>query len=143
MVLSALRLQLSKLAIASFYLKGSKSLFLARLLESDIETTVHVLADHLPLDPLTPEYASAIAGAHHLSFAANTDLRQRRLDTRTFEVLWDEFEAEQTTGDEPTGLMKLTQTEYYDGSEKHLELLSGLPDVSVIVYLAFVKPSDK
>ncbi|KAH8117265.1 FAD dependent oxidoreductase [Phellopilus nigrolimitatus] len=99
-----------------------------RLLESGEHPQVHVLADHLPLDPLDPSYASTAAGAHHLSFAANQDLKQRRLDARTFQVMWDELEAEEITGAEPTGLMKLTQTEYYDGEEKHLDILAGLPD---------------
>lgn len=31
---------------------------------------VLVVADHLPSDPLSAEYASSAAGAHHLSFAA-------------------------------------------------------------------------
>ena len=104
-----------------------------RLIESGEHSQVHILAKHLPLDPLDPEYASSAAGAHHLSFAADGDLRQRRLDARTFEVMWNELEHEQLTGAEPTGLLKLTQTEYYDGEEKHLDLLAGLPDVSILV----------
>jgi len=42
---------------------------------------VHVIADHLPADPLDPMYASTIAGAHHLSFADDGDARQRRWDS--------------------------------------------------------------
>jgi D-amino-acid oxidase len=41
---------------------------------------VHILADHLPNDPLDAKYASTIAGAHHLSFADDDDLRQRTWD---------------------------------------------------------------
>ncbi|THH04724.1 hypothetical protein EW145_g5305 [Phellinidium pouzarii] len=99
-----------------------------RLLESDDRFLVHILAEHFPLDPLDPEYASSAAGAHHLSFAADQDFRQRGLDARTFEIMWDELEAEEITGGEPSGLMRLTQTEYYDGKEKHIDFVSGLPD---------------
>lgn len=41
---------------------------------------VHVVAGHLPNDPLDATYASGIAGAHHLSFADDNDFRQRRWD---------------------------------------------------------------
>lgn len=55
-----------------------------RLLESasvrSRGTPVHILADHLPNDPLDAKYASTIAGAHHLSFADDDDLRQRTWD---------------------------------------------------------------
>jgi hypothetical protein len=55
-----------------------------RLLESDSVRgrgiPVHILADHLPDDPLDAKYASTIAGAHHLSFADDDDLRQRTWD---------------------------------------------------------------
>lgn len=44
---------------------------------------VHVVADHLPADPLDPMYASTIAGAHHLSFADDGDARQRRWDSKS------------------------------------------------------------
>lgn len=100
-----------------------------RLIESGNHSRVHILADHLPLDDPKPDYASSAAGAHHLSFAADKDLRQRYLDARTFGVFWEELEREGTGDGEPTGLMKIKQTEYYDGNEKHLEFLSGLPDV--------------
>ncbi|KAI5124358.1 hypothetical protein M0805_008965 [Coniferiporia weirii] len=102
-----------------------------RLLESGDHPLVHILADRFPLDPLDPGYASSAAGAHHLSFAADQDLVQRRLDARTFEIMWAELETELGTGGEPTGLMRVTQTEYYDGDEKHLEFLAGLPDFAV------------
>ena len=58
-----------------------------RLLESPLCTQdghpVHILADHLPDDPLDAYYASTIAGAHHLSFADDADLRQRKWDRRS------------------------------------------------------------
>jgi glycine/D-amino acid oxidase-like deaminating enzyme len=44
---------------------------------------VHVLASHLPSDPLDARYASSIAGAHHLSFADDNDERQSRWDWRS------------------------------------------------------------
>lgn len=104
-----------------------------RLVESGKHPRVHILADHLPLDELDPQYASSAAGAHHLSFASDKDLRQRYLDARTFEVFWKEIEHETTKGGEQTGLMKIKQTEFYDGEERHLEFLSGLPDVCFMV----------
>lgn len=100
-----------------------------RIVETGKHPRVYILADHLPLDQLDPHYASSAAGAHHLSFAADKDLRQRYLDARTFEVFWNELEEEMLTGSEPAGLMKIKQTEFYDGNERHLEFLSGLPDV--------------
>lgn len=58
-----------------------------RLLESpevrDSKIPVHVLADHLPHDPLDARYASTIAGAHHLSFADDDDARQTKWDKRS------------------------------------------------------------
>jgi D-amino-acid oxidase len=58
-----------------------------RLLESEPVRTrripVHILASHLPNDPLDAQYASTIAGAHHLSFADDADTRQARADRRS------------------------------------------------------------
>lgn len=55
-----------------------------RLLESPLHTKlhhpIHVIAAHLPGDPLDAKYASTAAGAHHLSFADDEDERQRRWD---------------------------------------------------------------
>lgn len=53
-----------------------------RILESPASDgrEVHVVAGHLPSDALDAMYASGIAGAHHLSFADDGDLRQRRWD---------------------------------------------------------------
>lgn len=87
---------------------------------------VHIIADHFPPDPLSPYYASTAAGAHHLSFADDGDERQRRWDRRTFQVMMEELD---TLG-EQSGLMKVTQTEFYDGDEKHLSILEEHPDVS-------------
>lgn len=96
-----------------------------RLLEAG--HPVLVLADHLPSDPLDARYASTAAGAHHLSFADNGDWRQRFLDQRTFDVLWEESaNAEQGLS---RGLMRLKQTEFYDGNEKHIRFFEQLPDV--------------
>ena len=60
-----------------------------RLLESQYPNSnkeVIIIASRLPTDEnLTkdPEYASACAGAHHLSFAADDDERQARWDRRS------------------------------------------------------------
>jgi glycine/D-amino acid oxidase-like deaminating enzyme len=60
-----------------------------RLLESQSPNSnkeIHIIASRLPTDEnLTkdPEYASACAGAHHLSFAADDDERQARWDRRS------------------------------------------------------------
>lgn len=90
----------------------------------------HVVAvgAHQPGDPLTAIYASTAAGAHHLSFAADDDLRQQALDKRTFDVMWEE-EAEE--GD-ASALMKLRQVEFY-GSEgvKHVKFYESMPDFRV------------
>jgi D-amino-acid oxidase len=55
-----------------------------RLLESSLHQVdghpVHIIAAHLPNDPLDARYASTAAGAHHLSFADNLDERQRAWD---------------------------------------------------------------
>lgn len=55
-----------------------------RLLESPLckerGHPVHIIADHLPNDPLDAKYASTIAGAHHLSFADDDDARQTAWD---------------------------------------------------------------
>lgn len=53
------------------------------ILEADPIHPVHIIASRLPDDPSHPEYASACAGAHHLSFAADDDERQARWDRRS------------------------------------------------------------
>lgn len=93
-----------------------------------LQAGYHVVAvgAHQPGDPLTAIYSSTAAGAHHLSFAADDDLRQQALDKRTFDVMWEE-EAEE--GD-ASALMKLRQVEFY-GSEgvKHIKFYESMPDV--------------
>ncbi|KAF9458950.1 hypothetical protein BDZ94DRAFT_1172538 [Collybia nuda] len=90
--------------------------------------SVIAVASHLPSDPLSPYYASTAAGAHHLSFAADGDERQRRLDRRTFDVMWEEEEEE---GD-GSGLMRVTQREFYGSEgERHVQFFEGLPDFKV------------
>lgn len=60
-----------------------------RILEShspNSDKEVHIIASRLPTDQnptKDPEYASACAGAHHLSFAADDDERQARWDRRS------------------------------------------------------------
>ncbi|BGP37032.1 hypothetical protein JCM10450v2_000942 [Rhodotorula kratochvilovae] len=90
--------------------------------------SVLLLAQHLPGDPLNPEYASSAAGAHHLSFAAASDWRQRYFDIKTFDKLW--AESEDQKGGEAKGVMRLTQTELYQG-DLHLRLLEELPDFRI------------
>ncbi|WVQ92945.1 hypothetical protein IAU59_000006 [Kwoniella sp. CBS 9459] len=103
-----------------------------RLAESHVYTQskhpIHILADHLPSDPLDPYYASTIAGAHHLSFADDKDSRQRRWDSRTFQVMYDEWKKE----GEKTGLMVLKQTEFYVGTDKHLQIYEEHPDFTIV-----------
>ncbi|THH04503.1 hypothetical protein EW146_g10159 [Bondarzewia mesenterica] len=92
---------------------------------------VVAVAAHLPGDPLTPMYASTAAGAHHLSFAADDDVRQQRLDRRTFEFMWEE---EAREGD-VSALLKLTQREYYGTEgEKHIAFFESMPDVRVPIH---------
>lgn len=95
-----------------------------------LQAGYHVVAvgAHQPGDPLTAIYASTAAGAHHLSFAADDDLRQQALDKRTFDIMWEE-EAEE--GD-ASALMKLRQVEFY-GSEgvKHIKFYESMPDFRV------------
>ncbi|GAA5832364.1 hypothetical protein JCM3766R1_002396 [Sporobolomyces carnicolor] len=88
---------------------------------------VLLLAHHLPGE-LAAEYASTAAGAHHLSFAADSDWRQRYLDLRTFDRLWQE--SENAEEGEKIGVMRLKQTEYYRG-DTHLRLLEQLPNFRV------------
>jgi D-amino-acid oxidase len=97
-----------------------------RLLEAGYP--VLVVAEHLPSHPLNARYASTSAGAHHLSFADNQDWRQRFLDQRTFDVFWKESEDAEIANQR--GILRLTQTEYYTGDEKHIRFLEQLPDVS-------------
>lgn len=90
---------------------------------------VVAVASHLPGDPLSALYASTAAGAHHLSFAADDDERQQRLDRRTFDVMWKE---EEEQGDS-SGLMRLTQHEFYGSEdERHISFFETLPDVSSV-----------
>jgi glycine/D-amino acid oxidase-like deaminating enzyme len=100
-----------------------------RLLQSHYP--VLILASHLPTDPLLPTYASSAAGAHHLSFADDKDERQQMLDRRTFDVMWEEEERE----GEGSGLMRLTQVEYYgEGAETHIKFFESLPDVRLFLF---------
>ncbi|OCF35693.1 D-aspartate oxidase [Kwoniella heveanensis BCC8398] len=103
-----------------------------RILESPLyhqhHHPVHIIADHLPNDPLDPKYASTIAGAHHLSFADDDDERQRRWDRRTFQVMYDEWRAD----GEATGLMVLKQTELFVGNSRHLKIYEEHPGFTVV-----------
>ncbi|WVW79502.1 hypothetical protein I302_101471 [Kwoniella bestiolae CBS 10118] len=103
-----------------------------RLLETPLyqekHHPVHIIADHLPDDPLDPRYASTIAGAHHLSFADDGDERQRRWDRRTFKVMYDEWARE----GESTGLMRIKQTELFVGHRQHLHIYEEHPDFQVM-----------
>ncbi|KAG6826151.1 hypothetical protein H0H92_000959, partial [Tricholoma furcatifolium] len=92
------------------------------LLEAGYAVTA--IASHLPTDPLSPYYASSTAGAHHLSFAADDDPRQQRLDRRTFEVLWKEEKEE----GEGSGVMKVVQREFYVGGT-HIGFFETMPDL--------------
>jgi hypothetical protein len=97
-----------------------------RLLQAGYK--VIAVAEHFPGDPFTAIYASTAAGAHHLSFAANDDLRQQALDKRTFDVMWEE---ERTEG-EASALLKLRQVEYYaTEGETHLNFYESMPDVCI------------
>ncbi|KAK4333658.1 DAO domain-containing protein [Rhodotorula toruloides] len=89
---------------------------------------VLLFAHQLPGDPLSPDFASTAAGAHHLSFAGDDDWRQRSFDMRTFERLW--AESEDAAKGEERGVMRLTQTELYKG-DLHLRFLEGLPDFRI------------
>ncbi|KAG5651644.1 hypothetical protein H0H81_007954 [Sphagnurus paluster] len=97
-----------------------------RLLEAGLSVTA--VASHLPGDPLSAYYASSAAGAHHLSFAADDDQRQQNLDRLTFDVMWAEEEAQ----GESSGLMRITQREFYGSEgEKHISFFESLPDFTV------------
>ncbi|ORY21034.1 FAD dependent oxidoreductase [Naematelia encephala] len=102
-----------------------------KLLESPVYKLhghpVHIIADHLPNDPLDAKYASTIAGAHHLSFAGDDDTRQSQWDRETFRVMHDEWSKE----GEATGLMLLKQTEFYVGTSKHLKIYEEHPDFEI------------
>lgn len=64
-----------------------------------------------------------------MSFAADDDERQQRLDRRTFDVMWKE---EEEQGDS-SGLMRLTQHEFYGSEdERHISFFETLPDVSSV-----------
>ncbi|KAG6857067.1 hypothetical protein H0H87_010032 [Tephrocybe sp. NHM501043] len=105
-----------------------------RLLEARFSVTV--VASQLPGDPLSAYYASSSAGAHHLSFAADDDERQQALDRKTFDIMWKEEEDE----GESSGIMKLTQREYYGSEgEKHIAFFESLPDFKV--YSAADRPT--
>ncbi|KAL7423619.1 hypothetical protein Q5752_001200 [Cryptotrichosporon argae] len=103
-----------------------------RILESDLCKTgqhpVHIIADHLPDDPLDAYYASTIAGAHHLSFADDNNERERRWDRKTFQIMYDEW---RKLG-EASGLMVLKQTELYVGTKTHLKIFEEHPDFTVV-----------
>lgn len=88
---------------------------------------VLLLAHLLPGDPLDPTYASQNAGAHHLSFADASDWRQRSFDGTTFDVFWKE--SEDAAKGAAIGLLRLVQTEFYSGGEKHIRFLEQLPNV--------------
>ncbi|KAG6819785.1 hypothetical protein H0H93_008700 [Arthromyces matolae] len=105
-----------------------------RLLEAGF--SVKAVASHLPGDPLSPYYASSAAGAHHLSFAADDDIRQQNLDKRTFDIMWKEEKEEGAS----SGLMRVTQREYYGANAgKHVAFFESLPDF--VVYSPSELPS--
>ncbi|TYJ57682.1 hypothetical protein B9479_001536 [Cryptococcus floricola] len=103
-----------------------------RLLESQSyqrqPRPIHILADHLPNDPLDAKYASTIAGAHHLSFADDGDQRQRRWDMTTFKTMYEEWRQY----GEASGLMALTQNEFFVRHKNHLKIYEEHPDFVVV-----------
>ncbi|GAA5924343.1 FAD-dependent oxidoreductase [Sporobolomyces koalae] len=90
--------------------------------------SVVILAEHLPGDSHDAAYASAAAGAHHLSFAGNSDWRQRHLDLRTFDELWEQ--SRDADEGHKIGVLRLRQTEYYKG-DTHLRFLEQLPNFCI------------
>jgi D-amino-acid oxidase len=106
-----------------------------RVLESGRKAVI--LAKDLPGDPLTPTYASPCAGAHHLSFADDDDHRQRRLDKRTFDVMWKQLHTPNAgEEDEGAALLKITQIEYYDAPEQTpIKFYEEMPDFQAVVEL--------
>ena len=96
-----------------------------RLLETGYHVTV--VAKDLPGDPLHPTYASSAAGAHHLSFADDEDLRQQAWDKRTFDVMM----AEEIAEGDASAILRLRQVEYYaTEGQTHIKFFEQLPDVS-------------
>ncbi|OWZ65977.1 hypothetical protein AYX15_02650 [Cryptococcus neoformans] len=85
---------------------------------------IHIIADHLPNDPLDAKYASTIAGAHHLSFADDGDGRQRNWDLKTFQVMYEQWRQ----FGEDSGLMALKQTELFVGQKDHLKIYEEHPN---------------
>ncbi|XAO25041.1 hypothetical protein I312_103850 [Cryptococcus bacillisporus CA1280] len=85
---------------------------------------IHIIADHLPNDPLDAKYASTIAGAHHMSFADDGDERQRKWDMRTFQIMYEQW---RQLGEE-SGLMALKQTELFVGQKDHLKIYEEHPN---------------
>lgn len=61
-----------------------------RLLEAGYK--VDIVARDLPGDPLSIEYTSPWAGAHHVSVATGADMRLHEFDARTFKVMSDLIE---------------------------------------------------
>ncbi|KAL1706216.1 hypothetical protein EV121DRAFT_257539 [Schizophyllum commune] len=97
-----------------------------RLLETGYRVTV--IAKDLPGDPLHPTYASSAAGAHHLSFADDEDLRQQAWDKRTFDVMM----AEEIAEGDASAILRLRQVEYYaTEGQTHIKFFEQLPDFRV------------
>ncbi|GAA5871689.1 hypothetical protein JCM3774_003018 [Rhodotorula dairenensis] len=81
-----------------------------RLLEAGFQ--VDVLARDLPGDPLSIEFTSPWAGAHHVSVATGADMRLHEFDARTFNVMADLIKT-----DPHVPLYFATQREYREEPE--------------------------
>ncbi|KWU46484.1 nucleotide-binding domain-containing protein [Rhodotorula sp. JG-1b] len=81
-----------------------------RLLEAGYK--VDIVARDLPGDPLSIEYTSPWAGAHHVSVATGADMRLHEFDARTFKVMSELIEQ-----DPHVPLYFATQREYREEPE--------------------------
>lgn len=113
---------------------------------------IHIIAGHLPNDPLDAKYASTIAGAHHLSFAGDGDGRQRKWDMRSesfwlvpadvktaFQVMYEQWRQ----SGEDSGLMALKQTELFVGQNDHLKIYEEHPNVNKLLSLSGKKSTQE
>ncbi|KAG2144556.1 hypothetical protein DEU56DRAFT_790272 [Suillus clintonianus] len=100
---------------------------------------VTIVAENFPIDPKSSRYTSHWAGAHHVSHAYD-DLRQRKLDQDTFNVLW---KLSEPGGAAEGCFLWHPHTEYHGDDLANAEWLHYMPNFRYIESNELRGPANK
>ncbi|KAG8795293.1 hypothetical protein FRC12_016307 [Ceratobasidium sp. 428] len=107
-----------------------------RVLELGYKVTI--LAEHLPGDKKSIEYASPWATAHHVSLAGE-DVRQQEMDRETFQIMWNMSE-----DDNPAAkcFKRIQQFEHFIGTRDLYKGIEFMPNFRALKFEELAPSSD-